>query len=164
MTSAPKLDAPVTVSDAECADIGMLLTVERLHKSLQQAMEDLLRPQKLSLTQWLILSGMAKGHGHTLTHFSQQLERDAGALSRAIYLLSQRGLVRLERNPLDRRSTRLSLTTEGRRIHEDVAPQITRMMKALEHAKHSTDHGSIWPLLVAFAERVECCRGRASFD
>jgi MarR family multiple antibiotic resistance transcriptional regulator len=70
---------------------GLLLAVGRLHKSLQQAIEELLLPHGLSVSQWLVISGMAEGNGHTLTHFSQQLDRDAGSLSRAIYLLSQRG-------------------------------------------------------------------------
>jgi MarR family multiple antibiotic resistance transcriptional regulator len=143
---------------------GLLLAVERLHKSLQQAIEELLLPHGLSVSQWLIISGMAEGNGHTLTHFSQQLDRDAGSLSRAIYLLSQRGLLRPQRNPHDRRSSRLSLTAEGRRIHQDVAPQITRLLRALDPGKVDAGRGPVPPLLDDLAARVAVCRQQQSSE
>ncbi|MFA6232394.1 MAG: MarR family transcriptional regulator [Rhodanobacter sp.] len=110
----------------------LLLAVERLHKGLQQALEDLLQPHDLSVSQWLVITGMAEVNGHTLTHFAHQLDRDAGSLSRAIYLLSQRGLLSPQRNPHDRRSSRLSLTAEGQRIRQDVAPRIARLLPCAE--------------------------------
>lgn len=136
---------------------GLLLAVERLHKSLQQAIEEQL-PHGLSVSQWLIISGMAEGNGHTLTHFSQQLDRDAGSLSRAIYLLSQRGLLSPQRNPHDRRSSRLSLTDEGQRIHQDVAPRIAQWLLALDPGQLHAGDAPVSPLLDDLAARVAHCR------
>lgn len=141
---------------------GLLLAVERIHKGLLQAIEKLLLPHGLSVAQWLIISGMAEEGGHTLTYFSQQLDRDAGSLSRAVYLLSQRGLLSPERNPYDRRSRRLVLTPEGRRLHQDVAPRITGLLRALDPRQPEVVGGSVSPALDELAARVARCRQQTS--
>lgn len=143
---------------------GLLLAVERLHKSLQQAIEKLLLPYGLSVSQWLVISGMAEGNGHTLAHFSQQLDRDAGSLSRAIYLLSQRGLLSPQRNPHDRRSSRLSLTAEGQRIHQDVAPRIARLLLALDPGQLDAGRAPVSPVLDDLVARVEVCGQQQAGD
>lgn len=165
------VDAPARLATPEPAgrngqaDMrGLLLAVERIHKSLQQAIEELLLPHGLSVAQWLIISGMAEDDGHTLTHFAQQLDRDAGSLSRAIYLLSQRGLLMPERNPHDRRSRRLSLTPEGRRLHQDVAPRITRLLRALDPGQLDAVSVNVPPVLDELAARVAYCRQQKSSD
>jgi MarR family multiple antibiotic resistance transcriptional regulator len=147
------------------ANAGMrklLLAVERLHKGLQQAIEDLLAPHALSVSQWLTLCAVAEEGGRTLTHLARQLDRDAGSLSRAVPLLSQRGLLSPLRNPHDRRSSRLSLTPEGQRIHQDVAPRIARLLVALDatQAQAGHAHASVSPVLDDLAARIEQCRQR----
>ncbi len=137
---------------------GLLLAAERLHKTLQQAIEDLLRPYDLSVAQWLIISGMVEDHGHTLTHFAQQLDRDAGSLSRAIYQLSQRGLLSHQRNLHDRRSRSLSLTPEGRYIRQDVVSRLTRLLLAIDHGQVDAGHAPVSTVLADLAGRVERCR------
>ncbi|WP_237710225.1 MarR family winged helix-turn-helix transcriptional regulator [Rhodanobacter fulvus] len=141
---------------------GLLLAVERLHRSLQQAIEELLTPHALSLSQWLTICAVAEEGGRTLTHLARQLDRDAGSLSRAVYLLSQRGLLSPLRNPHDRRSSRLSLTPEGQRIHQDVAPRIARLLVALDatQAQAGQSHVSFSPVLDDLAARIEQCRQR----
>lgn len=164
-TASAIVDGPESAEVAGQAGMrGLLLAVERLHKRLQQAIEELLLPHGLSVSQWLVISGMAEGNGHTLTDFSQQLDRDAGSLSRAIYLLSQRGLLRPQRNPHDRRSSRLSLTAEGQRIHRDVAPRITRLLLALDPGQLDADRAPVSPALDDLAARVEVCRQQQSGD
>lgn len=120
-----------TVSTGPTGMCGLLLAVERVHKNLQQAMEDLLAPHRLTVPQWLIMSGIAEGKVRTLTHLSRQLDRDAGSLSRVIYVLTQRQLLSPQRDPRDRRSSQLSLTSEGQRIHQHVAPDIARLLDVL---------------------------------
>ncbi len=156
------VDGPESAGGAGHAGLrDLLLAVERLHKGLQQAIEDLLQPHGLSVSQWLVISGMAEGNGHTLTHFAQQLDRDAGSLSRAIYLLIQRGLLRPQRNPHDRRSSRLSLTVEGQCIHQDVAQRITRLLLALDPGQVEAGRAPVSPALDDLVARVEVCRQQA---
>jgi MarR family multiple antibiotic resistance transcriptional regulator len=136
----------------------LLLSVERLHRTLQNAIEDLLVPHDLSLTQWLILSGVVEGSGSTLTHFARLLNRDAGSLSRAIYQLTRRGLVNHRRNPRDRRSTRLVVSEAGYHIHADVAPQIASMLADLDRGNPGNGHAVMSPVLDELALRVQQCR------
>lgn len=132
----------------EYADVrDVLLAVERLHKSLLQAIEELLDPYRLSMAQWLIISEVAAESGRTLTHFARQLGRDSGSLSRAIYQLSQRGLLNPSRDPLDRRSSRLSLTPEGRRIYGLLLPTFACLLSAMEPGKIAAGYAGISPLL-----------------
>lgn len=137
---------------------NLLLAVERLHRTLQQSIEDLLEPHQLSVTQWLIVSGVAHASGQTLTDFSRLLDRDAGSLSRAIHQLNRRGLLIHRRNPHDRRSTRLVLTAEGRAMHEEVEPRVHRLILALGSDRLDAGHAQLSPLLAEFAAQVETCR------
>lgn len=161
--SSAIVDGPQSTMGAGHAGMrDLLLAVERLHKGLQQAIEELLLPHGLSVFQWLIISGMAEGNGHTLTHFSRQLDRDAGSLSRAIYLLSQRGLLRPRHDPHDRRRRHLSLTTEGQRIRQDVSPLITRLLLALDPDQADEGGAPVSHVLRDLAARVQCCRQQKS--
>ena len=146
----PALAVPA-ISTGPTAMRSLLLEVGRLHKNLQQAMEHLLAPHRLTVPQWLIMSGIAEGNWRTLTHLSRHLDRDAGSLSRVIYVLTQRQLLSPRRNPRDRRSSQLSLTSEGQRIHQHVAPEIAQLLCALGLEQADAEATAVLPSLDVLA-------------
>ncbi len=58
-----------------------------------------------------------------VAHFS----RDKGQLARVIKTLKEQGLLTAEPDPRDRRSAHLRLTDEGRKIHQALQRQATRL-------------------------------------
>lgn len=115
----------------------LLLVTERLHKTLHGSVAELLAREDLNVTQWLIVSDIAAGHGHTLTDFSRWLERDPGSLSRAIHRLIVRALLDSRRRPGDRRSTELQLTPDGHALVARLSPQLDQLAGTLEHSLSS---------------------------
>ncbi|SFI32325.1 MarR family transcriptional regulator, multiple antibiotic resistance protein MarR [Collimonas sp. OK307] len=109
----------------------VILLVNRLQKALWHAAELTLTKEDLNVSQWLILSGIARGEGATLTDFSRLLAHDAGALSRSIHLLAVRGLITTHRKPHDRRSTELRLSEDGFALAESIEGKITRLATVL---------------------------------
>ncbi|WP_309387406.1 MarR family winged helix-turn-helix transcriptional regulator [Cerasicoccus frondis] len=65
--------------------------------------------------------------GATLSDLVERTGRDKGQLARTIKELKAQGLVTSEPDPDDRRSHRLSLTEEGRRIHESLIGQLQQL-------------------------------------
>ncbi len=64
--------------------------------------------------QWPLLLVIGHGQQPTATEVARALAMDAGALTRMIDRLCDKGLVARGRCPADRRATRLSLTDSGR--------------------------------------------------
>lgn len=108
----------------------MLLLLERLHKQLTSRIDQVLLPEELSLAEWLIVSELSMAGESSLSSIALRLSRDAGSLSRAINRLSQRKLLESRRNGYDRRRATLTLTTQGRVLHERVACAFERMVWA----------------------------------
>jgi MarR family multiple antibiotic resistance transcriptional regulator len=66
--------------------------------------------------------------------------------------------LRPQRNPHDRRSSRLSLTVEGQRVHQGVATRISRLLLALDPGQVEASREPVSPVLDDLAARVEGCR------
>lgn len=113
------------------ADRELLLLANRLKKTLWRALEIELEREKLSVPQWLILSGLARKEGGTLTHFSRLLDYDAGSLSRVIHQLRLRGLIMTDRASPDRRNALLQLSETGLALHKAIESRAGRLLPLL---------------------------------
>jgi DNA-binding MarR family transcriptional regulator len=136
----------------------VLLAAERLHRTLRQALEDVLEGDRLNVAQWLILSEIGSRRGGTLTDFARITGRDAGSLSRAVYQLSQRGWLTNRRSKLDRRSADLDLTVDGQLAYDRLAGRIDRLAGVLAHSTDLSGPERISPMLDEVATRIERCR------
>lgn len=92
-----------------------------------------LAPLKLTAAQALVLVVLADDPEATAAAMCRTLSHDAGAMTRIVDKLEERGLVRRVREEHDRRSARLELTKEGgsllaqvRRVQVDVLNRMLR--------------------------------------
>jgi DNA-binding MarR family transcriptional regulator len=80
----------------------------------------------LKIPEWRVIAvlGDAAARGGTLTQraLTEATLMDKVAVNRACKVLEERGLIARAPNQLDRRSHLLTLTAEGRAIHEEVMP------------------------------------------
>lgn len=80
-----------------------------------------LRSHGLTDQQWRILRALAGDEPVELLDLSQRCLIQPPSLSRTVPALTERGLVRREDHPSDRRRAVISLTDEGRRLFEEVS-------------------------------------------
>ena len=84
------------------------------------------RMARLGLTdaQWKPLFMLLKGHCTTAADLARVACHDAGAVTRLLDRLEDKGLIRRQRSDADRRVVKLELTAEGERIASEVPPII----------------------------------------
>lgn len=90
---------------------GALRTVTR---AVTQLYDDAMRPAGLRITQYGLLSRIARLGPVSAAALVDSLHADQTTLARALKLLERDGLVRRASHP-DRRAKRIELTAEGRR-------------------------------------------------
>ena len=92
---------------------GVALTT----RALSKARADL----DLTLAQWRVLVVLGTtSDGATISQVAEQIGVTLPATSRQLRRLEQRGLVRISRDQVDRRATRVRLTRLGRSARDDV--------------------------------------------
>jgi DNA-binding MarR family transcriptional regulator len=119
--------APLAPATSSCADREILLLTNRLKKALWRTLESELEREGLSVPQWLVLSGLARKEGGTLTQFSRLLGYDAGSLSRVIHQLTLRKLIVTDRASQDRRNALLELSDAGFDLYRTIESRVSRL-------------------------------------
>lgn len=79
----------------------------------------------ITLNEWRVI-GLAHATDHaTVANIRAKLAMDKGQLSRTVSGLSERGLLRTAAGTADRRVTHISLTPEGRALHDEILAEAT---------------------------------------
>ena len=86
--------------------------------------EAIFADQDLTFTQWISLMGLREGVAETSADLARHLNHDAGATSRLVDQLVERGLVKRERSKYDRRVVHLKLTPQGQAVARMHIPPI----------------------------------------
>ena len=81
----------------------------------------------LSIPEWRLIAVLAETNGSTQQEVVQRTRMDKVTVSRAAVSLVGRGLVRRLQHASDRRSRVLILSSAGRALYADVAPQALRL-------------------------------------
>ena len=79
----------------------------------------------LTVAEWRVMLTLGRHPGQTATEITARWAMDKMAISRALQRLESAGHIRRDRNQEDRRSYRLSLTPEGRTLHDRILPGAT---------------------------------------
>jgi DNA-binding MarR family transcriptional regulator len=77
----------------------------------------------LNIPEWRLVTVLAEHHGMTQQDLGEATRMDKVTVSRAAIGLVDRGLVKREPNPDDKRSHLLSLTKDGWSLYDQVAPK-----------------------------------------
>jgi DNA-binding MarR family transcriptional regulator len=95
-------------------DCCLCLNVQRAARALARRFDEALRPAGLTNGQFSMLMSLNRPQPATMASVARLLAMDRTTLTAALKTLERRELVRVERDPEDRRSRRLSLTDQGR--------------------------------------------------
>ena len=103
-------------------------TIMHLFRSEQyRALRD--GPYDLTHMEGKILAFLARNSSTTLSELVAHSGRDKSQLARLIKSLREQGLLQGQNDKEDRRSVRLTLTSEGRAIHQYLQHQVGRLSK-----------------------------------
>jgi MarR family multiple antibiotic resistance transcriptional regulator len=106
----------------------VLVATSRLRRATQHGATQVLREADLTVPQWLILCHLRGAAGSTLTATAAAIDHDAGALSRAVYLLRERELLLALKVPGDRRSVGLCISPSGETLCDQVDAHLRRQV------------------------------------
>jgi DNA-binding MarR family transcriptional regulator len=81
----------------------------------------------LRIPEWRLVAVIAESDGLSQQQLGARTRMDKVTVSRAAIALAERGLIERRGNPADQRSHLLSLTPDGRRLYEQVAPKALEM-------------------------------------
>lgn len=87
---------------------------KRVFQLARIGLEPLFADEEVTHVQWSALMALHYGIGGTAAELARHLCHDAGATTRTVDTLEERGLIARSRCTEDRRMVRLSLTDEGR--------------------------------------------------
>ncbi|MBK1880821.1 winged helix-turn-helix transcriptional regulator [Luteolibacter pohnpeiensis] len=86
-------------------------------------------PYEMTHMEGKLMGYFAHNPGSTLRELVEFTGKDKGQLARLIRSLKDQGLLEGEENAKDKRSVRLSLTSEGNAIHDALRKQLSRVSK-----------------------------------
>ncbi|WP_269541722.1 MarR family winged helix-turn-helix transcriptional regulator [Cerasicoccus fimbriatus] len=112
-------------------------------------------PYKLTHMEGKMLGYFYHHAGASLRDLVAHTGRDKGQLARTIKTLKEQGLLQAEADPDDRRSQLLSLTDEGRRIHESLIGRLQRLTKIAVHDMSQADCEHLLALLGKVRDNLE---------
>ena len=119
MSSASSVPFETTLHICDCC---LCLQVQRAARALARRFDELLRPVGLTNGQFSLMMSLNRPEPPGIASVAALLAMDRTTLTAALKPLERRGLVTVAKDPLDRRSRRLSLTPEGRAVLASAFP------------------------------------------
>lgn len=93
--------------------------------------------------EWRLLALLAREDGLLSSELAERAQLDRARTSRAVTSLVAKKLLRRETGPGDRRQARLSLTREGRALHDALFPMVRQINRDLLSSLSSVDVGRL---------------------
>jgi DNA-binding MarR family transcriptional regulator len=109
--------------------LGLLIAVAR--RRLKQAVLVRAGRHRLSVQQFWMLIALAERPDVSQSRIAERLRWDAPTVSRTLSSLLERRLIRTDLDPSDRRRTRVSLTTAGQRLADELTPVAVEIRAAV---------------------------------
>ena len=108
--------------ELDTAALGIVIRIMSLNRKFARAASAALEPLDLELWEYDVLSALRRqGSPFALpaTRLARESELSTGAMTNRIDRLEDRGLVRRDADPDDRRSVRVVLTANGKRMIDE---------------------------------------------
>ncbi|MGW5049544.1 MarR family winged helix-turn-helix transcriptional regulator [Actinokineospora sp. NPDC004072] len=103
----------------------------RAVRTVTAQVENVLRPDGLSLDQWLVLEALAEQRGLAMAELANRTSATGPTLTRVVDKLVSTALVYREVDPADRRRVRVYLSPRGRALHKRLAVKVADVERDL---------------------------------
>jgi MarR family transcriptional regulator, organic hydroperoxide resistance regulator len=121
--------ASATLGKEFRAPHSMGYRIKLLSQLLYRKFSDRLEPFGLTPFHWLVLCCLWQEDGLPTSAIGEKLQQVGGTLTGVLDRMEERGFVRRERDPIDRRICRIWLTEAGLEL-EHILPQVTADLHA----------------------------------
>jgi len=131
---------------------------ESIHTSMhaiRSAQYQVLResPYQLTHMEGKLLGFFARHPGSKLSDVVQHSRRDKGQLARLIKTLKEQGLLEASEDSQDRRSVCLQLSEEGKKVHESLRKQLSKVAQLAVSDLSQSEQEKLYELL----EKLRVC-------
>ena len=112
----------------------------------------------ITVPEWRVVLTLARYPDLTATEITDRWTMDKMAISRAIQRQEKAGNIQRQQNPDDRRSFRLSLTTSGEALYENILPVANERYQALVSSLSRRELASLHKSLdklIAHADKMD---------
>jgi DNA-binding MarR family transcriptional regulator len=100
-------------------------------RTIVEAIDQKLAPLKISHAQWIVVILLGDGAASTAAELCKLLIYDPGAMTRLLDRLEKKGVLRRVRAKGDRRTLRLELTAEGKRLYPRILEALVEVFNHL---------------------------------
>jgi len=118
---------------------GIGAFIGRARRTIVEAIEQRLAPLEISHAQWIVVMLLGDGTAATAAELCKILIYDPGAMTRLLDRLEKKGVLRRMRAKGDRRTVRLELTAEGRRLYprilEALVQEYNRLLRGFSRSE-----------------------------
>lgn len=114
--------------------IQLWMTFEELHSTLNLRLEKYLKSKyNLTVSEFLVISVLYKNKDEELTihQLSNIVNLSHSAISRLVARLETCNTVNRQNSEVDRRSTIVRLTKQGKQDYEEILPEITSIIREI---------------------------------
>lgn len=101
--------------------------IKLLSQLLTRKLQERLEPYGLTPFHWVVLCCLWQEDGLPTCSLGERLQQVGGTLTGVLDRMEQRGLVRRERDPHDRRIWRIWLTDAGRQLQDELPPIVLEL-------------------------------------
>ncbi|TCO60746.1 MarR family transcriptional regulator [Actinocrispum wychmicini] len=109
--------------------LTQLLT--RAVRTVTTQVENVLKPEGLTLDQWLVIEALTGRRGLTMAELADRTTATGPTLTRVVDRLVTTAAVYREVDPNDRRKVRVYLSPRGRSTHKRIAVKVREIERAL---------------------------------
>jgi DNA-binding MarR family transcriptional regulator len=105
--------------------------IRRTANLILPQLEELFADASLTFSQWTVLMALREWGQSTAAELARDICHDAGAITRIVDELEERGLVARARSETDRRVVALNLTPQGLSLVENLLPRVVEHWNGL---------------------------------
>ena len=110
---------------------GIGAYIARARRTIVEAIDRELAPLGISHAQWIVVMLLGDGAACTAAELCKILIYDPGAMTRLLDRLETKGVLRRVRTRDDRRSVRLELTAEGKKLYPRILEALVQVFNRL---------------------------------
>jgi DNA-binding MarR family transcriptional regulator len=121
--------------------------IGRARRTIVEAIDRELAPLDISHAQWIVVMLLGDGAASTAAELCKILIYDPGAMTRLLDRLEKKGVLRRVRARGDRRTVRLELTADGKRLYPRILEALVEEFNRLLHGFSRSDVHQLEDLL-----------------
>ena len=119
--------------------LGVGAFIGRARRTIVEAIDQKLAPLDISHAQWVVVMLLGDGAAATAAELCKILIYDPGAMTRLLDRLEKKSVLRRVRAKGDRRTLRLELTAEGKRLYprilEALVQEFNRLLRGFSKSE-----------------------------